>query len=459
MRNFFSKYKLEIGIFAIALIARLIFFSFGFAHNDGDLIKTIKGDDGYYELSQNIIAGNGFSFDQVEPYRPNTLRPPVWPFMIAGIAGLFKTYWAVFIFEIILGSLIPVLGVYIARRLFEKRAIWLGTGILLALEPYAVFLSTVFYTETMFTFLFLIFFIFLIRYFETRSIRNLVWMSVFMGLATLVKPTIQYVPVVLPFIILWSYRGSINRKVFEHIGILIGVFMLIITPWLYRNYVEFGKVGMSAQPAFNLYVYLVPTVLSIDSGTNFRTEYESFVKKDGFDENEISLATADTYKDQALEVILEHKAALVKSVATTFVTFFTHDGMLTFLAYAGKTIENRLDKPALAILLENPLKLFSIISSYAQSGAITIILMRLFWIVVTLFSFVGVWMYLRREKITPAILSAIFLVAYFALTTSINGLGVNARFRVPVNLFIFAFALYGFLVTWNGVRSKLEKHA
>jgi hypothetical protein len=33
---------------------------------------------------------------------------------------------------------------------------------------------------------------------------------------------------------------------------------------------------------------------------------------------------------------------------------------------------------------------------------------------------------------------------YFAETTSINGLGVNARFRVPVEVFIFSFAVYGF---------------
>ena len=37
------------------------------------------------------------------------------------------------------------------------------------------------------------------------------------------------------------------------------------------------------------------------------------------------------------------------------------------------------------------------------------------------------------------------LIAYFAAWGAINGLGVNARFRMPVNLFIFMFAAYGCL--------------
>lgn len=459
MRSFFSRYKLEIIIFTVALIARVVFFSFGFSHNDGDLIKTIKGDDGYYELSENIIAGNGFSFDQEAPYRPNTLRPPVWPFAIAGIKSLFGSYWAVFIFELLIGSLIPVIGMRIARKLFDKKTVWLGTGMLLSVEPYGVFLSTVFYTETAFTFLFFIFFLFLIRYFENKSARNLVWMSVFMALATLVKPTTQYVPIVLSLFILWDARKAFTKRALIHAGTSLLVFLAVIAPWLYRNYSEFGVWGMSAQPAFNLYVYLVPTVLSIDNETNFRAEYEKFVKKPGFDENEISLANSDFYKDQALEVIKEHKGALAKSIGTTLVTFFTHDGMFTFLQYAGKTIENRLERPALAILTESPSRLFEIIDAYARSGALSILVMRLLWIILTIFFFVGAAFYLKKDKRTPAVLSALFLVAYFALTTSINGLGVNARFRVPVNVFLFSFALYGFLITWYGIQARFPRHA
>ncbi|HEU0080905.1 MAG TPA: glycosyltransferase family 39 protein [Candidatus Paceibacterota bacterium] len=456
MRSFVFRYRLEIAVFAIALAARLVFFSLSFPAHHGDIVQTIKGDDGYYELSQNILAGNGFSFDVAPPYRPNPLRPPVWPFAIAGIAALFKSYWAVFAFEVLLGSFIPVMGMAIARRLFARRAVWLGTGLLMAIEPYGVLLSTILYTETAFTALFLASVWFLVRYLQSESKpwRDLVWTAVFMGLATLVKPTIQYVPAALAALLLWQERKALTGKSFVRAGAVLGIFCAVIAPWIVRNYVEFGKPGMSAQPAFNLYVYLAPTVLSIDNRTNFQTEYQSFVKKGGFDENSITLANGDAYSSQAMAVIKEHKLALVKSAATTLVTFFTHDGMLTFMAYAGATFRNDLDRPALDLLLHEPGKLLSLVGSYARSGAIAIPIMRLVWVAVALCMIAGIYRTLRRSPCQPALLFAILLIAYFALTTSINGLGVNARFRVPVNIFIFSFALHGFLVALDAVRRR-----
>ncbi|MBX4209213.1 glycosyltransferase family 39 protein [Candidatus Parcubacteria bacterium] len=457
MRNFFLKYRLEIIVFAIALAARLLFFSASFEAHGHNIVETIKGDDGYYEASQNFIHGHGFSYSSAPPYAPNPLRPPVWLFIIAAIAGIFKSYWAVFIFEVLIGSFIPVLGMIIVRKLFAQKAVWLGTGVLLALEPYCVMLSTLLYSETMFTFFFLLFFLFLIKYFEDKSYRSLAWVSVFMGLATLVKPTIQYIPIVLALFIIFEARKSLSKKTFAHALVMLGVFGAIIAPWIVRNYVEFGKIGMSAQPAFNLYIYLVPTVLSIDNHTNFKTELDSFVYKKGFDVSDITLATSDRYSSEAMAIIREHKLALAKSVATTIVTFFTHDGMLTFLAYAGKTIVNTLDKPALTILIESPAKLFSIIGAYVRSGAAIIVIMRLVWIMVTISFFAGAAAYIRREGWRPAASAALFLVIYFALTTSINGLGVNARFRVPVDAFIFSFALYGLLLARHTILGKLKR--
>jgi hypothetical protein len=249
----------------------------------------------------------------------------------------------------------------------------------------------------------------------------------------------------------------LSKKVFGHVFLGLGIFLIMITPWLYRNYHEFGVVGMSAQPAFNLYVYLVPTLLAIDNNTNFSTEFNNFVHKDGFDENTITLSNSKFYTEQAFGVIKQHKVALMKSVGTTLVTFFTHDGMLTVLGYAGKNISNILDKPALTLLIENPLNLFKIIKSYLGSWGSLIIFMRFFWIVVTLFFFVGIIGLVQRKDFRAIVISALFLVAYFALTTSLNGLGVNARFRMPVNVFLLSFALSGFLVVWDNIKNRFHK--
>ena len=197
MLNFLKKYKIEIAIFIMALLARSILFSINLNANDYNLINTIHGDDGYYEISQGILSGYGFTGELNYPHSPNPLRPPLWPYLIAFIVWIFGTYWVVAIIEIIIGSLIPVLGFIITKRLFGNNKIALGTGIMMALEPYSVLLSSLLYSETIFTFLFLIFVYFLIKYFQNREDRDLIWMVVFMGLATLAKVTIQYIPIVL----------------------------------------------------------------------------------------------------------------------------------------------------------------------------------------------------------------------------------------------------------------------
>lgn len=442
MLKFFRKYKIEIVIFILALLARSILFSINLHANDYNILNTIHGDDGYYEISQGILSGYGFTGELKYPNSPNPLRPPLWPYMIAFIVWIFGNYWAVAIFEIIIGSLIPVLGFIIAKRLFGNNKIALGTGIMMALEPYSVLLSSLLYSETIFTFLFLIFVYFLIKYFENRTDRNLIWMVVFMSLATIAKVTIQYIPIVLVIVIAFvSYKESkkINWKA---VIIVFGIFYLFIFPWLYRNYAEFGKIGMSAQPAFNLYVYLVPTVLSIDNQTSFADEHMKFVRKGNFDENNINLANGEYYTKIAVAILLDHKFALIKSGLTTLVTFFTHDGLVTILQNAHIILQGS-GKPALSMLLDNPLNFIKYVILNSGGFGLLIIVTRVVWIIVTGFFFFGVYRYLKWNRLSPSIFMVLFLVAYFALTTAINGLGVNARFKVPILVFIFSFALYG----------------
>src|SRR3990167_11403255 len=114
MKNWINKNRVPILLFCIAFVARGFLFYINFANTDYDLIGAIHGDDGYYEISQGLINGHGFTGSTIEPFTPNSLRPPVWPFIIALLVWVFGTYWAVLIFQILIASFIPVLGIYIA---------------------------------------------------------------------------------------------------------------------------------------------------------------------------------------------------------------------------------------------------------------------------------------------------------------------------------------------------------
>ncbi|MDO8482924.1 MAG: glycosyltransferase family 39 protein [bacterium] len=457
-REFFQKHKVGIIIFLIALAVRLTLFFINLNAAQGDFIDTIRGQDGYYEISKNLIEGNGFSSDSGPVFKPESLRPPVWIFIMAFVAKIFGSYVPVFILEIILGSFIPILGMYLSRRIISPKYVPV-VGFLLALEPYSILLSILTISETCFTFLFLVSLVFLFRYVEEQSTRNAVWYGVFLGLAIMVKPTVQFFPIIVPVALLFFLRKNNPAVMLKHFACFITVCLLIIAPWIYRNYKEFDAFGISAQPAYNLYTVLAPTVLSIDSGRDFTTEHaavHSIIYSRG--ETEITLANGDRYIKEALSIISEHKIALVKSILISIVTFFTHDGMLTVLGYAGETVPNLLSKPALILLLTDPLELARDILAYSSSFGILIFFGRLFWIVVTFLFFVGGGFYLRTEKFSPFACVALAVVAYFALLTAVNGFGMNARFRVPVNVFIFTFAIHGFFYLKRGIINKLSSH-
>ncbi|MFC1802295.1 hypothetical protein ACFLY7_02540, partial [Patescibacteria group bacterium] len=231
------------------------------------------------------------------------------------------------------------------------------------------------------------------------------------------------------------------------------IFLALITPWLYRNYQEFGKVGMTAQPAYNLYMYFTPSVISLDKGTSFRNELANLKVYDGIDEREINLSNMGYFVSRSIEEIKNYPLGIIKSFGISEFTFFTHDGTLTALKHLGIYIKERPTVPVFIMFATAPIETIIFLFSIISLPVMLVVIMKLFWLFTALIFFFGIYMFLRnKEKLTPQIISALFLVCYFGLTTAINGLGVNARFRQPVNIFIYAFALYGLFESINCIR-------
>lgn len=456
-KNFLKKHKVVIIIFLIALIAHSALFFVNFSNQEYDLIPTIRGDDGYFEISRNLVEGKGFTGEEVFPFSPNPLRPPVYPFFIAGILLLFDSYWAVLIIQLLISAVIPVLGMNIVNKVIPSNKIAISVGVLLAIEPYSTLFSSIFYTETLFIFLFFLFLIFFFSYFKNPSYRNIIWASLLLGLATLVKPTVQFLPIVIPFFILWHFRKVISKRFILQIVMFTILFMVTISPWLYRNYKEFGVVGISAQPAFNLYVYFVPSVLSIENKTSFSLEHKKFVRREGFDEKDITLTTSKYYTKEALDILKKYPVSILKLTEISLLTFFTHDGILTILQYAGYGHQASLSKPALFLLLDSPIEFIGMLKGVIMSPMVLVLLVRIVWIIMTILAILGIIKTFIDKKLNILTKFAVFLVVYFAVTTTINGLGVNARFRMPINLFIFMFATHGFIFLFDKIKVLFKK--
>lgn len=441
------KNKRVLLIFSLALAVRIFLFVLSFHANHWDLTATISGADGYFEISRNLFLGNGFSTGSEAPFMPNVIRPPLYPFFITAILYLFRTYWAVLALQITISALIPVLGFGLAQKIFKSNKISFLTALFLAIEPHGVELSYVFMTETLFIFLLFVCLYYLFKYFDDYDPKDIILSSLFLGLTTLTWPIVQYLPFFVGFLILWTLRKNIKTALY-HTTLLAAVFVLVISPWLYRNYKLYGTLGLTTQAVYNFYTYLAPSVLAIRHGSSFPIERHGLLGA-GYDDNKsITLSNSNYFLKKGWDVVKKYPGDLLKSLAATEFTFFTHDnGVPVLLGYAGLSNNYHFPRPPILTLFESPGGFFAYAKHIPVAKAIPLMILlavRLLWLILTLLFFGGIIRLYRhaREKITSQQVISIFLVFYFALVSIINGLGINARFRLPVEIFIFAFALY-----------------
>lgn len=411
--TFIRAYKIEIALAVLALVVHLVYFAL-VIHASGSILDAVRADDGFFELAENIRAGNGFSWTAAAPYAPNPLRTPGYSYVLAALIGAAGIAGAALI-QLFAASLLPVLGMKIVKTITRSRAISIGAGVILALDPTLALLSFQFYTETLFLLLFFLWIIVSLHYMQKQDMLTLIVSALLLGCAILVKASAQYIPLLFMLFILWQFRGQEWRRSAVHASIYLLVVGAILAPWVVRNTLVFGTPGLSAQTPFVLYTNLAPAVLTVANGSNFVEEVDAFLTDEEFRGNTITLANGAEYTERALDVVRAHPGATLFVAGKSLFTFFTNDGVYTLLARIG--FEPRDFLP-------------------------TLIMARLVWVAITLAAFIGAFVFLLQER-APRAVFLVLLVAYFALTSTIAAFGTNPRYRLPVDPIIIALAGLG----------------
>lgn len=450
MYKFIRRYKIELSIFLLAVFVRLTFFFVCLQGNGGDLILTIQGQDGYFQLSKNLFLGNGFSINSVAPFLPYSYGVPGYPFFLFGLLWLTGSYAATGMIQLLLGATIPIIGIYLTRLIVPSlKGAPLAVGLLLAIAPYQMLFSFIFYTETLFTVIFGVFLLLFFNFLRAPSVRLAVFSGLLLGVATLIKPTVQYLPVLVIAFSFWHFRHSIHKDIILKLCYFLITFVIILTPWLYRNHKTFGSVGLSSQMPFNLHGVLLPSVLAIANHSSFSAEQAKLpIYLD------LSLSEMSALSERSISEIANHPGALVQLSILSSITFFTHDGMLTFLQAASINPTSYLQKPALLMFASSPLLFMKTMWGYMHTWMAVVLVARLFWIAMTVFFVIGIYRLWRLRLVTPELLFSLMVVAYFMLTTMINGLAVNARFRMPVEPIIFAVAYAGLVLSYRNIKKR-----
>jgi hypothetical protein len=192
----------------------------------------------YATLARNLAAGNGYSLD---PVTPSGWRLPVYPLLLALLIKLFGSYDSIYYLQALINTCTLLIVYKIARRLSPQTNRYLIVLSTLLLSIPLVASSVWLLTEGVNAFLVCSAFLLLLK-------ERYVFAGALFGLAALCRVENIVIALVL-IVLLRNLRHSLA---------LVLPLVLILAPWLVRNYSIYGKVTLT-DPAYTVFNLAVGT--------------------------------------------------------------------------------------------------------------------------------------------------------------------------------------------------------
>ena len=199
----------------------------------------VEGDSiSYTAIAKSLSAGQGFA----ENNKPSA-ELPGYPFFLSIAYSLFgkENYLAIKIIQFFILSLIGVFVYFIAKKLQIKPILAFGAALLTTLWPYLLLYANLILTEILFS-LCLIFLIwYLLKINQNFTLFQAAILGILIGLSCLVRATFIFMPFwIIGFLMVFN-KKLLPQNYFKKSLIIIAFFILALTPWTIRNYIQFNK--------------------------------------------------------------------------------------------------------------------------------------------------------------------------------------------------------------------------
>ncbi|HON05037.1 MAG TPA: glycosyltransferase family 39 protein [bacterium] len=216
-------------IFLVGLLARIVFILLLGPHFYFD------DEQEYWKMVNNFLSGKGLMVSETL----KAYRPPVYPLFIAILVKLGSGIVGIRIVQALISAVTSVLIYLLGRKVFSERVAILA-GCISSVYPFFIFYTGFLLTETLFIFLMVSAILMFIRVFESDTSPLYGTIPGFItGIAGLCRPTMEaFFPFALVFILFseGSYKKRLLKIFFAGLG-----FILILSPWVIRNFVVLGK--------------------------------------------------------------------------------------------------------------------------------------------------------------------------------------------------------------------------
>jgi 4-amino-4-deoxy-L-arabinose transferase-like glycosyltransferase len=197
-----------------------------------DLPIYIDDEQSYDQLGRSLLKTGAYVDDNGHP---TSLRPPLYPAVVAGIYGVFgpRNYAAVRAIQALLSLITAVVAYQLAGTVFSRRvAIW--TAACVCLYPSFLGYNNLLLSETVFTLLLCGATWAAVEALQHRSVGLLLLTGVLLGLGALTRSVMMLFVPVLAMILLCSWKGTVGRRGLAAV-VPVAAFVLIVAPWSYRN--------------------------------------------------------------------------------------------------------------------------------------------------------------------------------------------------------------------------------
>jgi len=230
-------------ILLLALVIRAGYVYVQLNHSLFHVVTFAPDSERYMKLAENIIDCGMFSYEGRLPTANDT---PGFPLFLVGLRLLFgPSLLAIYIAQIMLSTATVLMAFYIARQYFSDQA-GLWAAALTAIYPMGFIFVATPLTETLYTFLVAAFMAVFARI--SRGMNWALAAGVVGGMATLTRP------IVGGFIGLACLILALRPKTRAAGLVVLGVFTLVMAPWIIRNAITFGEfIPLSTTTGYQIF--------------------------------------------------------------------------------------------------------------------------------------------------------------------------------------------------------------
>ena len=394
----------------------------------------------YADLAQSLIHDSSF----VQNGFSETFRVPGYPFFVA-VFYLVGGYFLVTFIQIFLvfmsAFLIREIGI-----IFSGKKVGEVAALFFLLNPVILALSLIILTDILFLFLFLLGFYLTISASREKLISRVVLISVVFAGAIYMRPIgVFALPVfVAPFLV---SKISLREKI-KSICIMVLIILVLLAPWIIRNYKITGVADFSSSKSMNLAFYYVPMFLSNRNGTSVETERAKIEKETNIPiENWRDLHFSPELSSVTEKIILEHPFSYVEYHTVSSLPFL-------FSSYIQDAVYTYRSAMTLPIMSADGVMRYFLSGNYKLffDGVMAVwwkIFERIFLLLMYVIAVFGLWR--NRKNLLAWIF--IFTVVYLML---LSGPVANARLAIQAIPFILLLFTSGFWPIYEKLKTKIR---